>query len=245
MTYRATLPVALIQLDVPPPRVSAQIGEQAQWFIDALALQPEDYLIVRPHLGESLPAFDQVSGAILSGSWAMVTDHLDWSERTAAWVRGAVEEALPLFGVCYGHQLIAYALGGEVADNPRGWERGLLEIELTSGTHFATPLPARFPVWLSHRQSVVTAPQGAEVLACSQLEGCQILRYSPQALSVQFHPEFTQRIMHACLPADIPASDHAMPQPDWARQLLVDFWRQCRTPRYSTLPETAVVPGAR
>ena len=62
----------------------SKIGEQPQWFIAATALQPDDYVIVRPHLGEELPAFSGISGAIFSGSWAMVTDHADWSERTAA-----------------------------------------------------------------------------------------------------------------------------------------------------------------
>jgi len=233
MTHSAVLPLALIQLEVPPPHVAEKIGEQAQWFIDALALQPEDYIIVRPHLGEALPDFNAVSGAILSGSWAMVTDHLEWSERTAVWIRAGTEEALPLFGVCYGHQLIAWALGGEVGDNPRGWERGLIDIELHDAS---LPLPARFPVWLSHRQSVLRPPQRAQVLAHSALEGCQILRYSPQMLSVQFHPEFSAEIMRACLPETSTAAVPQMPQPDWARQLLTDFWQQCQQ---QTLPAAA------
>lgn len=69
MTYTSALPLALIQLEVPPANVVSEIGEQPRWFIDALNLQPDEYLIVRPHLGEALPAFDQISGAILSGSW--------------------------------------------------------------------------------------------------------------------------------------------------------------------------------
>ena len=109
MTSTSVLPLALIQLEVPPAEVAARIGEQPRWFIDALDLQPDEYLIVRPHLGESLPQFDQISGAILSGSWAMVTDHAEWSERSAAWVRAAIDAELPLLGVCYGHQLMAYA----------------------------------------------------------------------------------------------------------------------------------------
>lgn len=160
MTSTRTLPLALIQLEVPPPQVSAQTGEQPAWFIEALSLQPAEYLIVRPHLGEELPDFRQISGAILSGSWAMVTDHADWSERTAAWIRAATEHALPLLGVCYGHQLMAYALGGKVADNPNGWERGLIRVQRTS-TGEKDPLlvtfPARFDAWLSHRQTVFPA----------------------------------------------------------------------------------------
>ncbi len=155
------LPLAIIQLERPPTPVRDRIGEQARWFIDALALAPHDYQIYRPDTGEALPDFNAVSGAILSGSWAMVTDHAEWSERTAAWLRAAMEQDLPLLGVCYGHQLMAYALGGEVGDNPRGWERGALPITLQPDAQddaLLQALPSSFPVWLSHRQTVLTPP---------------------------------------------------------------------------------------
>ncbi|AIR86595.1 glutamine amidotransferase [Pantoea sp. BL1] len=229
MTHTRALPLALIQLEVPPPQVVAQIGEQPVWFIDALQLQPDDYVIVRPHLGEELPAFDRVSGAILSGSWAMVTDHADWSERTAAWIRGAMEAELPLLGVCYGHQLMAYALGGKVGDNPNGWERGLKTLtQQAQRDPWLATLPGEFQAWLSHRQSVISPPQHAVVLAQSELDGCQILRYSPQALSVQFHPEFTRDIMTACLPAGVCDDGAQVAGEDWSRELLRRFWLQTR-----------------
>ena len=231
MTQTPALPLALIQLEVPPARVVSQIGEQPRWFIDALDLQPDEYLIVRPHLGEALPAFDEISGAILSGSWAMVTDHEEWSERSAAWVRAAIEQELPLLGVCYGHQLMAYALGGEVADNPHGWERGLLPIRCSDQAQrdpLLQSLPAAFSVWLSHRQSVITAPPQAEVLAASARDGCQIVRYTPQALSVQFHPEFSRHIMNVCLPEGLSDGGDDIEGKDWARALLEKFWQQTR-----------------
>lgn len=231
MTNTPALPLALIQLEVPPANVVAQIGEQPDWFIDALDLQPHEYVIIRPHLGESLPDFSQISGAILSGSWAMVTDHAEWSERSAAWVRAALEAELPLLGVCYGHQLMAYALGGKVGDNPQGWERGLLPLICTAQAQrdpLLASLPATFHAWLSHRQTVITPPPQAQVLARSDKDCCQIVRYSPQALSVQFHPEFSQRIMRACLPERGEDNGATLEGVDWARELLIAFWLQTR-----------------
>lgn len=232
MTVR--LPLAIIQLETPPQAVSAIVGEQKQWFVDALNLSADEYIVVRPDLGEPLPALETISAAILSGSWAMVTDHADWSERTAAWVRHAVAEQLPLLGVCYGHQLMSYALGGEVGDNPNGWERGLTALEARAQSHhdpLLASLPSEFSAWLSHRQSVLTPPPGAQVLAASAQDGCQIIRYSAQALSVQFHPEFTAEIMTACLKnslkeAEIGQLVPARAEPEWPRQLLRDFWQQ-------------------
>ena len=89
-------------------------------------------------------------------------------------------------------------------------------------------LPARFSAWLSHRQSVIAPPPQAQVLATSEKDPCQILRYSPQALSVQFHPEFSRRIMSACLPPGVSDSGADIEGADWARQLLTAFWLQTR-----------------
>ncbi|AMB75485.1 glutamine amidotransferase [Pantoea ananatis] len=231
MISAPALPLALIQLDVPPANVVEKIGEQPVWFIDALNLQPDDYVIVRPHVGETLPQFTDISGAVLSGSWAMVTDHADWSERTAAWIRAAMEARLPLLGVCYGHQLMAYALGGKVGDNPNGWERGLMTLTTTSQARhdpLLATLPETFEAWLSHRQSVMTPPAHATVLAVSDMDGCQVLRYSACALSVQFHPEFDRRIMDACLPENEENDGTELQGADWARSLLYHFWLQTR-----------------
>lgn len=225
------LPLAIIQLETPPQPVSSKVGEQRQWFVEALELRDGEYVVVQPHLGEALPDPATISAAVLSGSWAMVTDHAEWSERTAAWIRVAVAAELPLLGVCYGHQLMAYALGGEVGDNPNGWERGLQQLQANDRCRqdpLLAALPGRFSAWLSHRQSVLTPPPGAQVLAASELEPCQILRYTPQALSVQFHPEFTGNIMTACLQNSLPASEvvSIMQHPQearWPLQLMREF----------------------
>lgn len=235
----SSLPLAIIQLQTPPATVMSQIGEQQHWFVAALGLQDGDYIVVRPDLGEALPEPASVAAAILSGSWAMVTDHAEWSERTAAWIRSAVDHSLPLLGVCYGHQLMAYALGGVVDDNPRGWERGQQQLKTGVACQqdpLLSQLPEHFSAWLSHRQSVLQPPPGARVLASSALDDCQIIRYSPQALSVQFHPEFTGTIMTACLQNKPEVSSLLTHQaePVWPRRLLQDFWQQSQVAHQRT-----------
>ncbi len=235
MTSPAKAPLAIIQLGEPPAAIAARQGQQHNWFIRALALNARDYRLIRPDLGDPLPEGGTVSGAILTGSWAMVTDRAGWSEGAAAWVRTAFSQELPLFGVCYGHQLMAHALGGEVGDNPRGWEGGRQGIDLLPDG-LADPLlaglPARFGAWLSHRQTVLCPPPQARVLATSRLDDCQILRYGPQAFSVQFHPEFTAAVMDACLRASgrtaTPAGPGARPDNDaeWPLALLRRFYQQ-------------------
>ncbi|MBN0903368.1 gamma-glutamyl-gamma-aminobutyrate hydrolase family protein, partial [Pseudomonas aeruginosa] len=113
---------------------------------------------------EPLPTPDNQTIAVLTGSWAMVTDRLAWSERTADWIRQAVAIDMPLFGVCYGHQLMAHALGGEVAYHPGGRESGSQTITLSPwgvDDPLLSGLPATFPAHLSHLQTVTRLPEGA------------------------------------------------------------------------------------
>lgn len=221
-------PLAIIQMGEPPAAIRQAVGEQSQWLVQALALTREEYRVIRPDRHDPLPAIGGICGAIISGSWAMVTDRLAWSEETAQWIRRAYALHLPLLGVCYGHQLIAHALGGVVADNPLGSERGLQLIQLAehSTAPLLTAFPGRFSAWLSHQQTVLRPPEGASVLAFSARDACQILRYSDTAYSVQFHPEFHWDIMAACLSACDKGLDMAeMPgEPGWPKALLRRFY---------------------
>lgn len=195
-------PWLIVQMGNPPDDLRAHIGEQSDWFRAALGEHGTAAQVVQPFVGEALPAPDTISGAVISGSWAMVTDREDWSERTAAWVRDVIAAGTPLFGVCYGHQLMAHALGGEVAYHPKGREIGVLPITLTPDAVQDTLLgdfPDAFHVHLTHEQSVVRVPPGATVLAGSAHDPHQIVRYGPKAMSVQFHPEFTPTIMTHCV----------------------------------------------
>lgn len=195
--------------------------------------------MVRPERGERLPHPDAVAGAVITGSWSMVTDRLAWSESTAAWLLQAYHAQLPLLGVCYGHQLLADVLGGRVADNPKGKEIGLQTVTLTAqgeNDPLLRHYPGHFDAYLTHQQSVLVSPPGAQVLAFSEQDGCQILRYGPHALSVQFHPELTAAIMRQCVHNSanaLRAAGHDVDrllqleqEPHWARQFLLDFVAQ-------------------
>lgn len=197
-------PLLLIQTGTPPDALRAAAGDLPPWFATALGCTPQDMDIVRVFAGEALPAPGLHRAAILTGSWAMVTDRLPWSETTAAWIRQAVAQAMPLFGVCYGHQLMAHALGGEVGYLPDAPEIGTLPVTCLPAAA-TDPLlataPPQFSAHLTHFQTVLRLPPGAQALARSAQDAHQAVRYAPNAVSVQFHPEFTPDILTACLHA--------------------------------------------
>ena len=196
----ASKPLLLIQAGTPPEDIRNPHGDLSLWFAAALPLHAETMHVVRVFEGEALPAPQAVLGAIITGSWDMVTDRLPWSEATAQWIREAMAIELPIFGVCYGHQLMADALGGVVDYHPAGREIGTQMVHLNADAQ-ADPLlntvPVAFPAHLTHMQTVITLPAGATVLAASDHDPHQIVRYGRNAISTQFHPEFTPDICAA------------------------------------------------
>jgi GMP synthase (glutamine-hydrolysing) len=172
-------------------------GGFPHWIRVAAGL-PRDEAVVVDVAGaggsDGLPSVTGFAGIIVTGSAAMVTERHDWSERSAQWLRDAVHAGMPVFGICYGHQLLAHALGGEVGDNPAGREMGTVEIALrtpaTDDPLFAG-LPARLRAQTTHLQTVLRPPPDATVLAASEQDPCHAFRWGGHAWGVQFHPEFS------------------------------------------------------
>ncbi|HEX7732694.1 MAG TPA: glutamine amidotransferase [Rhodanobacter sp.] len=193
-------PVLIIRTGRAPDAIRARHGDFPHWFRLGARLPTQQLQVVDVAAGDALPAPNAVAGAIITGSAAMVTERSSWSERTAGWIRAAMDAELPLFGVCFGHQLMAHALGGRIDYLPGGREIGTQAIaRLESAAHdpLASKLPASFRAHTTHEQSVLETPPGAVVLARSARDPHQLLRYGPHALSSQFHPEFSADVMRA------------------------------------------------
>jgi GMP synthase (glutamine-hydrolysing) len=192
-------PVLIIRTGRAPDAIRARHGDFPHWFRLGTRLSLPRVQVVDVANGEALPAPDDVAGAIITGSAAMVTERLPWSEQTAGWIRDAMDVALPMFGVCYGHQLMAHALGGRVGYLAGGREMGTQAIEVSAGGEdlLASTLPSSFRAHTTHEQSVLEPPSGTVVLARSARDPHQLLRYGPHAISTQFHPEFNAEIMRA------------------------------------------------
>lgn len=186
------------------PSISAKRRDFETWIAAGAGLSLADVTVIRVFQGEALPEPESVPGVIVTGSSSLLTDRELWSENTARWLARAVALDKPVLGICYGHQLLAHALGGEVRHNPRGREIGTVDVKLNS--HAKTdPLFGSFSDLLhlpvAHLQSVVRVPAHASVLGASVLDPHQIIRYGSAAWGVQFHPEFDANIVRAYIDA--------------------------------------------
>lgn len=188
--------ILIVQVGTPPEDLFSLLGDIPAWFRDALDVSPDEILAIRAFEGEPLPASHSNCVAIITGSWAMVTNREPWSEYVAEWIRQAMVVEMPLFGVCYGHQLMAYALGGVVGYHPDGREMGCEIINLLPAAKQDGVIgkwPERFRAHVTHEQTIISLPDGAVSLAYSTHDPHQIVRYGRNAMSTQFHPEFTPR----------------------------------------------------
>nr|KAJ8743973.1 glutamine amidotransferase [Delftia sp. PS-11] len=214
--------IAIVLAGNTYPHISESLNDFDQWISKGLGTSlPHRVFDAREEV--LLPEPSQLAGVVVSGSHAMVTDREPWSERLAGWLRTCIESRLPVLGICYGHQLLAHAMGGLVAAHPEGLEAGTHTIELLAPAHhdplFCT-LPPVFDAQLVHFQSVRQLPSEAVLLARSAHEPHQAFRIGPCAWGVQFHPEFSAQAMQAYLDQmQIAAGQRALPTPEAARVL--------------------------
>ena len=188
--------IALIKTGGTIEQIKRQHGDFEDWFAEGLGVP--DLLQIDVYKQEELPAPDDLAGIVITGSAAMVSEKEDWSERTAKWLAGAVQKGIPVLGVCYGHQLLAYALGGRAGPNPKGRQIGTVKTQLID-TYEDDPLlghlPETFSSQTSHSEVVLELPPGARRLATSPLDDNFAIRFAENVWGVQFHPEFSGAVM--------------------------------------------------
>lgn len=195
MTSRRAL---VIKTGEALPSLVAERGNYEEWIIRGLGLPRESVDVAAVFEGDPLPDPSLVSGVVITGSSAMVTERALWSERTGAWLVGVVESDLPVLGICYGHQLIADAMGGRVEKNPRGREIGTIDVLLraeASDDRLFSGLPANLRVHATHVESVVELPSGTRCLGTSDGDPHQVLAFGENVWGTQFHPEFDAEVV--------------------------------------------------
>jgi GMP synthase (glutamine-hydrolysing) len=184
--------VLIVKLGSTYPQLIARQGDFDDWVVRRLNLPAGSITVVDVPTGQTLPT-DGFCGAIITGSHKMVTDKLNWSENTADWLRQQIDRRKPVFGICYGHQLLCHALGGVVGPNPRGKEFGNQKIHLNNDAEtdsLFNTMPKVFEAHCCHAQSALELPPGAVCLGGNPHEPNHAIRFAENCWGVQFHPEF-------------------------------------------------------
>ncbi len=196
-------PILIVKTGSTIPELKSTHGDFEQWFEAGLQTSVSTVDVTQ---GEPLPDPTSVqqsfSGILVTGSPAMVSHQLPWSENTAAWLRATAqstsEHPIPVLGVCYGHQLVAHAFGATVGPNPNGREIGTAQLDFcaqAADDPLLEQLDTGALVQTSHSEAVLGIPQGTQVLATTKLDQYHVLRFGEYQWGVQFHPEFDADIV--------------------------------------------------
>ncbi|MAI90263.1 homoserine O-succinyltransferase [Ponticaulis sp.] len=147
--------------------------------------------------GDALPDPEGLEAILITGSAFGVYDETPWMRPLKEWIGFAAEQKVPMIGICFGHQVIADALGGDVRKSDKGWGLGRHTYQVETQPAWMGP-DARdtFSVGVSHQDQVLAPPADATILAGNEFAPHAALIYSRgPILSFQGHPEFDDKFL--------------------------------------------------
>jgi GMP synthase-like glutamine amidotransferase len=179
--------LAILESGVPPEPLADEFGSYPDMFAELLGV------------GFEIETFDVQSGDLpepaahgaylVTGSPAGVYDPLPWIQPLQEFIRGASDAKM--VGVCFGHQVMAQALGGEVIKSPKGWGAGLHRYKVVHPQRW-TNGEREVAIPASHQDQVVRQPPSTTIVARSDFTPFAALAWTDRpAISFQFHPEFS------------------------------------------------------
>ena len=160
------------------------------------ALEIEAFSVIR---GEMPASIYDCDGWLITGSRHGVYENLDWMIELQSFIREIAANDVPLVGICFGHQIIAQAFGGEVVKSDKGWALGLHQYQIDKNHSWMEPASGTVGLYAFHQDQVVKIPQNAEVFASSDFCPYAGLSYGDSIISLQAHPEFEEAYETALL----------------------------------------------
>ena len=194
--------IAIIQTGEPIASAFDKYGDFDALFIKHMQIDSSLTKTFRVFKSIAFPQANELAGIIITGSPAMVTEQHEWSEQTIDWLRKNINAKVPILGVCYGHQLLAIALQGQVDWNPNGRQIGRINMKLEKQAYvdplFSSLIDSQqtsIDYYATHLQSVTVLPESVTLLGSTNLDPYHCFRYENHVWGLQFHPEFNAKVI--------------------------------------------------
>lgn len=171
-------------------------GSYSHLYSSILGTDVFDYRTFAVHLGDR-PTIDDADAWVVSGSRHGAYEDHDWIPPTEKLLRNAYAAKQPIVGVCFGHQILAKALGGKVEKFKGGWKMGQMNYELEGP--FNNAIDGQANLLAFHQDQVVELPKDATVIGKSEHCEYAALQYGQTAISIQPHPEFNDELVNDIL----------------------------------------------
>lgn len=184
--------LTIIQPTDVPEALRQRFGAYALMFHRMFDREGFAFETVRLSDGQPLPDPTALDAVLITGSSAGVYDnHLSWMEPLRSFIRGAYANRTPMLGICFGHQIMADALGGDVRKSEKGWGLGRHVYAVKSRPAVLGGSLPEFAIACSHQDQVISPPAEAETFLGSDFTPNAGLVYrNGAAMSLQPHPEF-------------------------------------------------------
>ncbi|MEO0883541.1 MAG: glutamine amidotransferase [Pseudomonadota bacterium] len=186
--------ITIVETGLPPEELRNDWPRYPEMF--RALMSPADpgiqFETVSVALGEQLPEPSSLEGVLITGSASGVYDPEPWMESLFRFIRATAGARTPQFGICFGHQAMAEALGGKAEKSTKGWAIGRNTYDVCYQPEWMAGATASFSIAASHQDQVVTAPPATQVTAQSDFCSIAGLHYQTfPAASFQGHPEFS------------------------------------------------------
>jgi GMP synthase-like glutamine amidotransferase len=189
---RCVMKLGILKTDTVRPEWAPQFGEYPDMFVDLLGrADPSlDFVVYDAEAGQLPADIDEVDAYLITGSKSSVYDDKSWIAPLEDFIRQLHARRKKLVGICFGHQLIAQALGGKTEKSSKGWGVGLHSHRFNQIPDWHDGDAADLNILVSHQDQVVKTADGSVVLAGSEFCENAVCQIGDHILSFQGHPEF-------------------------------------------------------